>query len=88
MLLSDGTIIKGKGFGAPKRVTGEAVFNTGMVGYTESLTDPAYCGQILCLTYPLVGNYGSPLSENTDTIGLLVNIFVIRVAVPMSKQSI
>lgn len=69
MLLSDGTIIKGKGFGAPKRVTGESVFNTGMVGYTEALTDPSYGGQILCFTYPLIGNYGVPKYENKDEYG-------------------
>ncbi|HLC09920.1 MAG TPA: carbamoyl-phosphate synthase domain-containing protein, partial [Nitrosopumilaceae archaeon] len=48
------------GFGYSNVVFGEAVFNTGMVGYTEALTDPSYSGQILALTYPLVGNYGVP----------------------------
>ncbi|XP_076632293.1 carbamoyl-phosphate synthetase 2, aspartate transcarbamylase, and dihydroorotase rudimentary isoform X2 [Colletes latitarsis] len=54
----DGTIIPGKLFGAPVSVEGELVFQTGMVGYTESLTDPSYHTQILVLTYPLIGNYG------------------------------
>ena len=58
--LEDGTIIHGKGLGAEKRISGEVVFNTGMVGYTETLTDPSYAGQILCFTYPLIGNYGVP----------------------------
>ncbi len=58
--LEDGTIIRGGGFGAPTKVTGEVVFNTGMVGYVESLTDPSYYGQILVQTYPLIGNYGVP----------------------------
>ncbi|KAJ7641416.1 hypothetical protein FB45DRAFT_1125203 [Roridomyces roridus] len=59
--LSDGTALRGISFGAPhKSVAGECVFQTGMVGYTESLTDPSYEGQILVLTYPLVGNYGVP----------------------------
>ena len=46
------------------------VFNTGMVGYPESLTDPSYSGQILVITYPLVGNYGVPSDEDVDEIGL------------------
>ncbi|KAI0791409.1 carbamoyl-phosphate synth [Abortiporus biennis] len=59
--LSDGTAFKGISFGAEgKSVSGECVFQTGMVGYTESLTDPSYEGQILILTYPLIGNYGVP----------------------------
>ena len=58
--LEDGTRYSGRQLGFPKSVSGEVVFNTGMVGYTESLSDPSYSGQILCLTYPLVGNYGVP----------------------------
>ncbi len=60
LVLEDGTAIAGQLHGAPVSVAGEVVFNTGMVGYTESLTDPSYRGQILVLTYPLVGNYGVP----------------------------
>ena len=60
LLLEDGTAFEGVSFGFPKSTSGEVVFNTGMVGYPESLTDPSYAGQILCLTYPLVGNYGVP----------------------------
>lgn len=60
IILSDGTVFEGNGFGASKKVSGEVVFNTGMVGYPESLTDPSYQGQILTLTYPLIGNYGVP----------------------------
>ena len=56
------------GFGYSTTVFGEAVFNTGMVGYTEALTDPSYRGQILSLTYPLVGNYGVPDKSKKDTI--------------------
>jgi carbamoyl-phosphate synthase small subunit len=70
LLLQDGTLIRGRGFGFPCRVVGEVVFNTGMVGYTESLTDPSYKGQILCLTYPLVGNYGVPSYDSLDEFGL------------------
>jgi carbamoyl-phosphate synthase small subunit len=58
--LDDGTGVQGRGFGAAKAVRGEVVFNTAMAGYVEALTDPSYCGQILILTYPLVGNYGVP----------------------------
>ncbi|MFC2174839.1 glutamine-hydrolyzing carbamoyl-phosphate synthase small subunit [archaeon] len=57
-MLEDGSVWEGKGFGALATVSGEVVFNTGMVGYTESITDPSYYGQILCQTYPLIGNYG------------------------------
>src|ERR1700730_2310609 len=60
LILEDGTEFRGQLLGARKSVSGEVVFNTGMVGYTESLSDPSYSGQILCLTYPLVGNYGVP----------------------------
>jgi carbamoyl-phosphate synthase small subunit len=60
LILEDGTSYSGRLSGYPRPVSGEVVFNTGMVGYTESLTDPSYSGQILCLTYPLVGNYGVP----------------------------
>jgi carbamoyl-phosphate synthase small subunit len=58
--LEDGTVLCGTGFGAGRAVAGEVVFNTGMSGYVESLTDPSYRGQILVLTYPLIGNYGVP----------------------------
>lgn len=60
LLLLDGTSYEGKPFGAHVSAQGEVVFNTGMVGYPESLTDPSYRGQILVLTYPLIGNYGVP----------------------------
>jgi carbamoyl-phosphate synthase small subunit len=70
MMLEDGTVFEGIGFGFPSEVTGEVVFNTGMVGYTETLTDPSYRGQILCMTYPLVGNYGVPSFDIKDEYGL------------------
>ena len=60
LVLEDGSTFAGYGFGAPKKVSGEIVFATSMVGYPESLTDPSYKGQILTFTYPLVGNYGVP----------------------------
>jgi carbamoyl-phosphate synthase small subunit len=69
-MLEDGTVFDGIGFGYPSEIAGEVVFNTGMVGYTETLTDPSYRGQILCLTYPLVGNYGVPSYDIKDKYGL------------------
>jgi len=60
LVLEDGSTFSGHGFGAPKKVSGEIVFSTSMVGYPESLTDPSYKGQILTFTYPLIGNYGVP----------------------------
>ena len=69
LVLEDGSDFDGYAFGAERTVSGEVVFNTGMVGYPESLTDPSYRGQILVLTYPLIGNYGIPDDERED--GLL-----------------
>jgi carbamoyl-phosphate synthase small subunit len=66
--LEDGTEIYGKSFGFEKSVAGEVVFNTAMTGYPESLTDPSYTGQILVLTYPLIGNYGVPSEEKVFDI--------------------
>lgn len=70
LILEDGTVFQGKGFGAPLTVSGEVVFNTGMVGYPESLTDPSYYGQILVQTWPLVGNYGVARRDLTDEFGV------------------
>jgi carbamoyl-phosphate synthase small subunit len=67
-MLEDGSIFNGYSFGAKKPVSGEVVFNTGMVGYPESLTDPSYRGQILVLTYPLIGNYGIPGNNREDDL--------------------
>ena len=66
--LIDGTKFEGTSFGAEKSVSGEVVFNTGMVGYVEALTDPSYKGQILVLTYPLIGNYGVGGDWESDKI--------------------
>jgi carbamoyl-phosphate synthase small subunit len=63
LVLEDGTFFVGKGFGASTKLTGEVVFSTSMVGYPEALTDPSYKGQILALTYPLIGNYGVPPND-------------------------
>ncbi|MCD7714805.1 MAG: glutamine-hydrolyzing carbamoyl-phosphate synthase small subunit [Prevotella sp.] len=69
--LSDGTQFRGKSFGWDAPVAGEVVFNTAMTGYPESLTDPSYAGQLMVLTYPLVGNYGVP-DFSFDSQGLPV----------------
>ena len=66
LILNDGTTFCGWAFGAEKNVSGEVVFNTAMTGYPESLTDPSYAGQMLVMTYPLVGNYGVPTTEAAD----------------------
>lgn len=66
LILEDGSVYEGASFGHRASVAGEVVFNTGMVGYPESLTDPSYAGQILTMTYPLVGNYGVPADDDTD----------------------
>ncbi|PHH58713.1 hypothetical protein CDD81_4799 [Ophiocordyceps australis] len=66
--LEDGSAYQGYSFGAKKSIAGELVFQTGMVGYPESLTDPSYRGQILVITFPLVGNYGVPSREASDKI--------------------
>ena len=68
LVLEDGTRFAGRSGGFPAPVAGEVVFNTGMVGYTEALTDPSYRGQILVLTYPLVGNYGVPRNFESPRI--------------------
>mgnify|MGYP001175617324 CR=1 FL=1 len=70
LVLKDGTTFTGNLFGADTIAAGEVVFNTGMTGYPESFTDPSYEGQILVLTYPLIGNYGVPGNEK-DENGLL-----------------
>ncbi|MBZ0199901.1 MAG: glutamine-hydrolyzing carbamoyl-phosphate synthase small subunit [Ignavibacteriaceae bacterium] len=66
LLLEDGTEFTGKSFGYPGNTNGEVVFNTGMVGYPETMTDPSYRGQILLFTSPLIGNYGVPGDERED----------------------
>ncbi|CAB3411095.1 unnamed protein product [Caenorhabditis bovis] len=68
--LEDGSTFSGNIFGATKSVVGEIVFQTGMVGYVESLTDPSYAKQFLTLTYPLIGNYGVPNASILDKFGL------------------
>jgi carbamoyl-phosphate synthase small subunit len=79
--LEDGTVFKGTGFGKQVEVAGEVVFNTGMVGYPESLTDPSYSGEILLQTYPLIGNYGVPPYSTFDSFGVPIHFESDRVQV-------
>src|SRR2546427_10457977 len=81
LVVEDGTTAEGVFFGSNKRVVGELVFNTNMTGYTEALTDPSYRGQILMMTYPLIGNYGvDPASMESREIQ--VKGFVVKEASP------
>src|SRR5207244_2798886 len=79
LALEDGTIFEGQAFGAEGRAYGEVVFNTGMTGYQEILTDPSYAGQMVCLTYPLIGNYGIN-EEDFESRRVQVEGFVVREA--------
>jgi carbamoyl-phosphate synthase small subunit len=79
LALEDGTIFEGQAFGAEGRTYGEVVFNTGMTGYQEILTDPSYAGQIVCLTYPLIGNYGVN-EDDFESRRVQVEGFVVREA--------
>lgn len=79
LALENGSIFYGKGFGATGSSTGEVVFNTSMTGYQEILTDPSYCGQIVTMTYPLIGNYGiNP--DDFESRRPFVRGFVVREA--------
>ncbi len=77
LVLEDGTILRGKGFGVEKEVYGELVFTTVMTGYVEVLTDPSYKGQIVTMTYPLIGNYGVS-KDWYESDGIKVEGYVIR----------
>jgi len=79
LVLKDGSAFEGTSFGFKGSVAGEVVFNTGMVGYPESLTDPSYQGQILVLTYPLIGNYGVPAPKTQS--GLVANFESERIQI-------
>ncbi len=77
LVAADGTVVRGKGAGAPGIVTGELVFQTGMTGYQEALTDPSYAGQVLIFTYPLIGNYGTG-PDNSQSSRIHVRATIIR----------
>ena len=77
LILEDGTIFIGEAFGADTNCVGEVVFNTGMTGYQEVLSDPSYCGQIVTLTYPLIGNYGIN-RDDFESISPAINGFIVK----------
>ena len=77
LALADGTVFEGEQFGATGETLGEVVFNTSMTGYQEVLTDPSYKGQIVTMTYPLIGNYGCNEAD-VESIGPQVEGFVVR----------
>lgn len=77
LALVDGTVFEGRAFGAEGEVYGEVCFNTSLTGYQEILTDPSYCGQIVTMTYPLIGNYGINL-EDVESKGTAIRGFVVR----------
>lgn len=77
LLLEDGTLFTGKAFGADGESTGEVVFNTGITGYQEVLSDPSYCGQIVTMTYPLIGNYGI-IRDDFESMRPFIHGFVVR----------
>jgi carbamoyl-phosphate synthase small subunit len=79
LVLEDGRTFKGASFGAEGETFGEVVFNTSMSGYQEILTDPSYAGQIVCMTYPLIGNYGVN-AEDVESRRPWVEGFVVREA--------
>ena len=79
LVLEDGRIFRGRAFGAEGETVGEMVFNTSMTGYQEILTDPSYAGQIVCMTYPLIGNYGVN-KEDTESHRPWVEGLVVREA--------
>ena len=77
LALEDGRVWRGRGFGAEAEVVGEVVFNTSMTGYQEILTDPSYCGQIVTMTYPLIGNYGVN-DEDPESRRVFAEGFIVR----------
>ena len=77
LILDDGTRFCGHSFGAFRDIGGEVVFNTAMTGYPESLTDPSYAGQILVLTYPLIGNYGVPANDLWESTQIYAEALIV-----------
>ena len=92
LVLGDGTVFGGTAFGADRDAAGEVVFNTGMTGYVEALTDPSYRGQILVLTYPLQGNYGVPASPwesgRIQVDGLVIARLAVRPTHPGMRETL
>ena len=77
LVLEDDTVFEGQSFGAERDSYGELVFSTSMTGYQEALTDPSFAGQLVVLTYPLIGNYGIN-DEDNESVKVQVAGFVVR----------
>ena len=80
LILEDGTVFEGTSIGADKEVISEIVFNTSMAGYLEVLTDPSYAGQAVCMTYPLIGNYGLTKEDQESKKPWVEAVFVHEIA--------
>ncbi|MDG5470225.1 carbamoyl phosphate synthase small subunit [Jeotgalibacillus sp. ET6] len=85
LILEDGTIFTGEGFGSAEETVGEVVFNTGMTGYQEILSDPSYCGQMVTLTYPLIGNYGIN-RDDFESIQPSIKALIVREATDLPSN--
>ena len=85
LVLADGRVFEGVGIGADAHSTGEVVFNTSMTGYQEALTDPSYSGQILTMTYPIQGNYGTNLTDD-ESDRVQVRGFIVREATDLPSH--
>ncbi|HET7522085.1 MAG TPA: carbamoyl phosphate synthase small subunit [Bacillales bacterium] len=85
LILEDGTVFSGKGFGGDIEIEGEVVFTTGMAGYQETLSDPSYCGQIVTFTYPLIGNYGIN-RDDFESIEPAVHGVIVKEAAPVPSH--
>ncbi len=85
LALEDGTVFRGESFGAPGEIAGEVIFNTSMTGYQEILTDPSYKGQIVTMTYPLIGNYGVNASD-AESGRVQAEALVVRALSPLASS--
>src|SRR3954447_5886186 len=85
LALEDGTVFEGRSFGAPTERSGEVVFNTALTGYQEVFTDPSYSGQIVILTNPQIGNYGTS-SEDNEARGPFIEGLVVREFSPIASN--
>src|SRR5438067_6695293 len=85
LALEDGNVFEGRSFGAPTERSGEVVFNTALTGYQEVFTDPSYSGQIVILTNPQIGNYGTSTNDN-ESKGPYIEGLVVREFSPMASN--
>jgi carbamoyl-phosphate synthase small subunit len=77
LALEDGFVLEGRSFTGSGETGGEVIFNTGMTGYQEILTDPSYAGQMVCMTYPLIGNYGVT-EEDVESGGVHAAALIVK----------